>query len=471
MNEARINVAVIGAGNMGLPIACHLAGNGANVVACDKRAALVEAINSGVCPFDEPGLAELLVSAVKQGALRATLDTRAAVAASEVVIVIVPVLLTSEKEADTSIMESVCLELGQSIKPGTMVSVESTMPVGGVRRLLPKLESGGLKAGRDFDVVVSPERVKSGSVLQSLPRTPKVVAGINTAATARGAEFYSKYLGAPVITMESMEAAELVKLAGMIYRDINIALSNELARYADAVGVNVAPVIEAANTDGEAYLLSPGIGVGGHCTPVYPYFLTRDAERRGSPVALAEAGRRINEEQPAYVLNRLERCWGPLHSVSVVIAGLGFRPGVKESRYSPAWTLKDLLLKRQARVSLHDPLYTADEIQAHGFVPGELSKGAAPEVLILNTAHRAEPALHQLDFRREGFEWAVVADSEQSVAALFRTALCVPLPGSGGKPVGMVQLGAQEDRGSRFGSEDLELLAALSWPRSSQVVK
>jgi nucleotide sugar dehydrogenase len=407
MGRSRMNVAVIGAGNMGLPIACHFAGRGAKVIACDKQAAVVEAINSGICLSQEPGLAELLLLAIKKGDLQAMADTRAAVAASEVVVVIVPVLLSPEKEADTRTIESVCLEIGQSINPGAMVCFESTMPVGGVRGLLPILESGGLKPGRDFDVVVSPERVKSGFVLQNLAKTPKVVAGITADSTSRAAAFYSEYLGAPIITMESMEAAELVKLAGMIYRDVNIALSNELARYADDVCVDFASVIKAANTDGEACLLSPGIGVGGHCTPVYPHFLIMDAERRGRPARLAETGRRINEEQPAYVLNQVERSWGSFHSVPVLIAGLAFRPEVKESRYSPAWMLRDLLLKRQAQLSLHDPLYTSEEIQALGFVPGELCDGPAPQVLILNTAHGAYGNLDFAELAARGLKVVV----------------------------------------------------------------
>jgi len=397
MEASKMNVAVIGAGNMGLPIACHLARRGAKVIACDKRASLVEAINHGVCPFREPDLAELLSLVVKRGDLRAVADVRAAVEVSEVVIVIVPVLLNPEKEADTSIIESVCVEIGRSIKPGAMVCFESTMPVGGVRALLPILESGGLKSGQSLDVVVSPERVKSGRVLQNLSKTPKMVAGLTADATARAEAFYSKYLGAPIITMESMEAAELAKLGGMVYRDVNIALANELARYANAVGVDITPVIKAANTDGEAALLSPGIGVGGHCTPIYPYFLTADAERLGSPARLAKLGRWINEDQPTYVLNRLERSWGSLHSVPVLIAGLGFRPEVKESRNSTAWTLRDLLLQRRACVLLHDPLYTSDEIRALGFVPASLDSGSAPQVLVLNTAHSV---YRNLDFAK-----------------------------------------------------------------------
>jgi nucleotide sugar dehydrogenase len=180
----------------------------------------------------------------------------------------------------------------------------------------------------------------------------------------------------------------------MIYRDVNIALANELAAYAQSVGVNFERVRQAANTDGEANILIPGIGVGGHCTPVYPYFLINEARQRGTVVELAEASRRINEAQPARMLDNL----GDLSGKSVLILGLGFRPQVKETAYSPAFTLNKELKKRAARVRLHDPLYSDDEIRHYGFEPGDLSGN---EVLILNTAHK---------FYRE-LDWAALAKS------------------------------------------------------------
>src|SRR5262249_11916537 len=141
---------------------------------------------------------------------------------------------------------------------------------------------------------------------------------------ARAAEFYHKYLGAPVINVGSLEAAEFVKLAGMVYRDVNIALANEFARYADAIGCDIEAVIAAANTDGEAAILAPGIGVGGHCTPVYPYFLLNDAARRGIDAALAASSRAINDNQPGYLIDRLENCWGKVKGRDVLILGLAF---------------------------------------------------------------------------------------------------------------------------------------------------
>ena len=272
-----MKVAVIGAGKMGLPLACQFAARGASVLVCDVRQQVVDTINAGRCPIDEPGIAELLSAAVERRALLATTDTARAAAESEVIVVIVPALLTPELDADLSILCSVSEQIAAQLRPGTMVSYETTVPLGSTRhRFVPILERSGLRAGHDFDVVYSPERVKSQLVLDHLTKTPKVVGGINSAAAERGAAFYGQYLGAEVTNVGTLEAAEFVKLAGMAYRDVNIALANELACYAEAAGVNFEPVRQAANTDGEAMLLRPGIGVGGHCTPVYPYFLIRD---------------------------------------------------------------------------------------------------------------------------------------------------------------------------------------------------
>ncbi len=291
MAERKPTVAVIGAGKMGLPLACVIAGNGARVIACDASRRVVDAINAGAPLVDEPGVPQRVAELVAAGRLSATTDTVAGVAESEVVIVIVPVLLTPEREADTSIIEAVSAQVAEGMRPGTLVSYETTLPIGTTRQLAGVLERGGLKAGEDFDLAFSPERVKSRSVLQTLSVTPKVVGGVTPASAERAASFYGAYLGAPVINVGTLEAAEMVKLAGMIYRDANIALANGLAGYCEAAGLDVLDVIEAANTNGEAHLLRPGIGVGGHCTPVYPYFAIHDARRRGWPLRVVEAAR------------------------------------------------------------------------------------------------------------------------------------------------------------------------------------
>lgn len=384
-----VRVAVIGAGKMGLPLACQFASKGARVIACDRNTQLVEAINAGRSPFDEPGVAAVLAEAVAAGRLQATTDIAAGLARSEVVVVIVPALLTPEQEVDLSILRAVSEQIAASLRPRMMVSYETTVPVGATRHeLLPILERSGLRAGEDFDLVFSPERVKSQLVLRNLSVNPKIVGALTPQGAERATAFYHRFLGAPVINAGSLEAAELAKLAGMVYRDVNIALANELARYAETVNLDFTSLIDTINTDGEAALLRPGVGVGGHCTPVYPYFFIHEARRVGAPAALAETSRQINEQQPARVLDRLEREWGPLGGVPVRILGLGFRPQVKEHINSPAFALREELVRRRARATLHDPYYSAEEIAGHGFVAAETVDAPGATVLVLNTAHR-----------------------------------------------------------------------------------
>ncbi|MFA6318967.1 MAG: nucleotide sugar dehydrogenase, partial [Elusimicrobiota bacterium] len=391
-------VVVVGAGKMGLPLAAAFASSGCRVTACDTNPEVVRSINEGRCSMEEPGLPELIETAARRGLLDATSSTAEAVKTADVVVVIVPVVLTPEREADLSRMEAATREVAKGLKQGAMVCFETTLPVGTTRRVLtPILESGGLKAGKDFDVVFSPERVKSGSVLSQLKRNPKVVGGLTPQATERAARFYSETLGCPVSCMESAEAAELTKLAGMLYRDVNIALANELAAYAAREGVDFGPVLEAANTDGESGLLLPGIGVGGHCTPIYPYFLTRAARRQGLRMSLAEDARRANDEAPARALARVEAHWGPLKGRRVLILGLAFRPQVKEQICSPAYLLRDEAARLGAEVLVHDSLYTDEEIKALGFTPSPLECNPTAEVVVLNTAHRA---FENLDFSK-----------------------------------------------------------------------
>lgn len=410
-----MNIAVIGAGKMGLPLACQFASRGGRVAVCDIQTDVVDAINRGQCPIDEPGVGEVLAKAVRDGRLRATANTSDAVHESDVVVVIVPVLLTAERDADTSIIESVSRQIAAGLRPGTLISYETTLPLGGTRRLLPILESTGLRGGQDFDLVFSPERVKSRRVLERLMDTPKVVGGITPKAAARAEEFYGRYLGASIINVGTLEAAELVKLAGMVYRDVNIALANELAGYAESVGVDLYPVIDAANTDDESSLLRPGIGVGGHCTPVYPYFLIRDAERRNIPLSIVESSRQLSEKQPARVLDRLERIWDSLCGRRVLILGLGFRPEVKEHICSPAYNLRDELVRRGAKASIHDPLYSQEELRDYGFTACGLDDMPTPEVIILNTAHSAYSTLDFSRLAKQGLQ--VVVDGR----ALWRS--------------------------------------------------
>ena len=277
------------------------------------------------------------------------------------------------------------------------------MAVGGTRRhLIPVLEKHShLRAGEDFFVAYSPERVKANLVLGRLETTPKVVGGLDAASRTKAVAFYSRYLGAPVDDVGTIEAAEMTKLLGMLYRDVNIALANELAGFCDVVGVDFERIRLAANTDGEANLLLPGIGVGGHCTPVYPYFLTRESRRLGITQHIAEAAREINDRQPARQLERVATVWKSLNGQKVHIMGLAFRSGVKVDTLSPAYAMREELFKRGALVTIEDPYYSDKELQSAGF---EVGKASAARVVVLNTAHEEFRDPDFLAWRKAGVE-------------------------------------------------------------------
>lgn len=398
-----MRVTVVGGGRMGLPLACVFGKHGADVIVADANAALAQTIQSGRCPYDEPGLGALIAELHAAGRLSATIDTADAASRSDVIVVIVPAHLTAERDIDFSILEAASADVGRGLRRGSLVIYETTVSVGGTRRkLIPVLEKcSGLKAGVDFLVGYSPERVKANLVLERLETTPKLVGGLDAASLERAAALYRDYLGAPVDEVGSIEAAEMSKLVGMLYRDVNIALANELAAFSELAGVDFSRVRASANSDGEANLLLPGIGVGGHCTPVYPYFLTRESRRLGMPQRISEAAREINDHQPARQLARVARLWRPLRDQTVHVLGLGFRPGVKVDTFSPAYALRAELRELGAKVTLSDPYYSTEELSALGF---ETAEPESAKVVVLNTAHPQYAAPDFAAWRRSGVE-------------------------------------------------------------------
>ncbi len=338
-----MRITVVGGGRMGLPLACVFGKHGASVIVSDINADLVRHINAGDCPYDEPGLAELISSLRQANRLKATSVTAAAAAESDAVVIIVPAHLTADRDIDFKILRAASLEVGKGLRRGALVVYETTVSVGGTRHhLIPVLEeSSGMRAGNDFYVAYSPERVKANFVLSRLETTPKVVGGLDAESRTRGIALYKKFLGSPVEDVGTLEAAESVKLMGMLYRDVNIALANELAAFCELAGVDFERIRKAANGDGESSLLLPGIGVGGHCTPVYPYFLMRESRRLGVSQRISEASREINDNQPVRQIERVAAAWQPLQDKRVHILGLAFRPGVKVDTLSPAYTLRE----------------------------------------------------------------------------------------------------------------------------------
>jgi UDP-N-acetyl-D-mannosaminuronic acid dehydrogenase len=386
-------VVVVALGKVGLPLAARIALAGHQVVGADVDPRVVDLVNAGQAPFpNEARLPEALAETVGDGRLRAVTDTAAAVAEGpDLVVAVPPLVVDASARPDWAILDAVIADIGRGLtrtRPPTTVSIETTVPVGTVRgRVAPALEAAsGLTEGTDFHVVFSPERIFSGRAIADLDKYPKLVGGLSPAGESRGIELYASFLDAEVRGLGSAEAAELSKLAETTYRDINIAFANELARYADTLGIDVLSVIDAANSQPYSHVHRPGIAVGGHCIPVYPRFLLAgDADAR-----LPLAAREINERMPAYAADLL----GDVAGRRVLILGVAYRGGVKETAFSGAFALRDALAARGAEVLAADPLFTDDELRGHGFTPWD---GAPIDAAVVQADHGAYATLSTAD--------------------------------------------------------------------------
>ena len=378
-------VAVVGAGKMGLPLAAQFADHGWHVIAVDVQQAVVDAINEGQSHVhEEPGLADLVRRAHAGGRLRATIDAAAAARDADVVVLIVPVMLDDEQQPDYRYMDAAVTSIAPGIHAGSLVIFETTLPVGDTRdRFTPRLaEASGLTPDEDLLVAFSPERLYSGAALRNLATYPKLVGGIGPSSTARAAAFYDAVLDAEIVAMQSSEAAEFSKLADTTYRDVNIALANEFARYAERVGVDIHEVIAAANSQPYSHIHEPGLGVGGHCIPVYPHFLLS----RAPELELVELSRRTNDGQVGVAIRTLQHELGGLEGVPVLVLGLTYRAGVKEMAYSRALPLIERLSHQGAVVSAFDPLLSADETARCCATPWTWGEAAPFRAIITQTA-------------------------------------------------------------------------------------
>jgi UDP-N-acetyl-D-mannosaminuronic acid dehydrogenase len=390
-----VRVVVVALGKIGLPLAAQVARAGHDVVGCDVDPAVVEQVNAATPPFPgEAHLAEVLAEVVPAGRLRATTDTTGAVAeGADLVVAVPPLVVDAHARPDWRVLDAVVEDVGRGLRSGGVVSVETTVPVGTTRgRVAPALErASGLTAERDFFCVHSPERVYSGRVLQDLATYPKILGGLSAEGEARGAELYRAFLDAEVRAMGSAEAAELTKLAETTYRDVNIALANEFARHADALGVDVLQVIDAANSQPFSHVHRPGVAVGGHCIPVYPrFYLAGDPEARLPAVA-----REVNAAMPAYAVGLLAGALGaPLEGARVLVLGATYRGGVKETAFSGVFALRDELRARGADVVVADPLLDDAELRALGLEPWD---GTAVDAAVVQADHAAYRALGPAD--------------------------------------------------------------------------
>ncbi len=349
-------IGVIGLGYVGLPLTVAFARAGCDVIAVDLDPRKVEAIRAGTSYIEDVADAELA-----EVAERVTVaDHYEPLAEADAVLICVPTPLSRNREPDLKPLVSSGESLGKVLRAGQLVVLESTTYPGTTReRLLPLLEATGLEAGKDFHLAFSPERVDPGRTDYTLRNTPKVVGGLTPACVERAAEVY-EIVCDHVVRVSSPEAAELTKLLENIFRSVNIALVNELAMLTDRMGIDIWEVVDAAATKPYGFMrFDPGPGMGGHCMPVDPFYLSWRAREFDMTTEFVELAGKVNQQMPYHCVAKAQRALNDrglaINGARVAVVGVAYKPGVGDVRESPALKIISLLMERNADVGYHDP--------------------------------------------------------------------------------------------------------------------
>lgn len=402
-------VAVIGFGYVGSCIAATLADRGFDVVAVDADARLVDEVERGHFRLEEPGLAEKIFAGLESGRLRVATDMGAA-AAADVVLITVGTPVRDDGSLADEQLRGASLALAGHLRPGQLVVVKSTVPPGTTREVvLPLLESSGLTGGVDFGLAFTPERLAEGTALRELSTFPIVAGGYEEDSVRAATAFWQRALGVEVIPCDSLEAAEIVKLASNWWIDLNIALANELAKFCAPYGVDVLDVIAAANTiqkgTGNVNIMLPSVGVGGSCLTKDPWMVWNTARRFGVDIRTAGAGREVNSGMPEYAARLMTDALAAQGKAgawaTVAVLGLAFKNDTGDLRATPVLDTVRALTRAGVTVRLHDPLVDAEEAEAMFGIP----LSATVEEAVLGADCVAVLALHR-DFA--GIDYAAL---------------------------------------------------------------
>jgi UDP-N-acetyl-D-glucosamine dehydrogenase len=349
-------VGVIGLGYVGLPLTVAFAQEGCDVVAVDVDARKVAAIDAG-----ESYIEDVPSQLLREMGPRIHASTRySRLAKADAVLICVPTPLTPNREPDLGPLVDSTRALADVLQAGQLVVLESTTYPGTTReRVLPLLEESGLAAGRDFHLAFSPERVDPGRTDYTLRNTPKVIGGLTEACAQRAHELYGLICD-HLVPVSTPEAAELTKLLENIFRSVNIALVNELAMLTDRMGIDIWEVVEAAATKPYGFMrFEPGPGMGGHCLPVDPFYLSWRAREFDMSTEFIELAGKVNQQMPYHCAAKVQRALNqaglPLKGARVAVLGVSYKPGVGDIRESPALKIISLLRGQGAEVSYHDP--------------------------------------------------------------------------------------------------------------------
>jgi len=373
ITKGELSICVVGLGSMGLPTASLFAEAGARVIGVDLDRCVVENVNKGKSPLTEPGLENLIKTFVSKGQLQATDDAKDAASKSDIIIIIVPTTIDKLKRPDYSAVEKACKNIGQGMKKGALIIFESTVGPGVTEAVVKKEleEASGLKADVDFGLAYSPIRATVGHALKDLANYPRIVGANDGRSLEAAVAVLSMVVKGGIIRAKNIKTAEAVKLFENVYRDVNIALANELAVFCEAAGIDYFECMGAANTQPYCHLHTPSTGVGGSCIPINPYFLIEESEDLGLKPHIVRLARRVNDAMPSHTLRLIESaakaCKKSLKRIRIAVLGISYRANVKEPRFSVVKDLIDLLKKRGARVTVYDPYFTTEELKKLGY--------------------------------------------------------------------------------------------------------
>jgi len=375
-------ICVLGLGYIGLPTASTFATHGLRVVGVDINRQVVDRLKEGELHIYEPGLRTLVQAALRSGNM--TIETQPQ--AADAFIIAVPTPFKDEKKADLQYVISAAESIVPHLQRGNLVVLESTSPPRTtVDVVCPILERSGLRAGEDFLLAYTPERVLPGQILRELIENARVIGGINTASTEAGRDLYATFVRGEIILTDAT-TAEMVKLMENTYRDVNIAIANEFSRLADRFGVNVWEAIGIANLHPRVRILNPGPGVGGHCISVDPWFLV-EAAPDISP--LIRTARMVNDEQPEYVMRMVQKALASISGSKVAALGLAYKPDVDDLRESPAIEICHKLAAGGTHVVAYEP-YKPDFQQENLETVSTLAAALdGADVLLLLVGHSA----------------------------------------------------------------------------------
>jgi UDP-N-acetyl-D-glucosamine dehydrogenase len=381
-------VGIVGLGYVGLPLAVAFAEAGEHVIAVDLDERKIEAIAAGDSYIEDIPSARL---AEVKDAIEASTHY-APLARAEAVLICVPTPLTANREPDLGPLINAGEQLGRVLQRGQLIVLESTTYPGTTReRLVPLLEQeSGLRVGEGLNVAFSPERVDPGRTDYTLRNTPKVVGGITPECSERAAELYGRVCD-QIVPVSTPEAAELTKLLENIFRSVNIALVNELAILAERMGIDIWEVVEAAASKPYGFTrFDPGPGMGGHCLPVDPFYLTWRAREFEMSTEFIELAGKINQQMPQYCVARIERALNdvtkPVKGSRIAILGVSYKGGVGDIRESPALRIIRMLAERGASLTYHDPFVPS--LSEAGLKSAPLEDAiAGADAVVLVTAH------------------------------------------------------------------------------------